>query len=220
MAFMSNNYASLCAWLRAHAPHPVTVIGAAKAQPISVIEEAVRAGISHIGDNYLQEAKSHIAACGHLPVVWHFIGRIQRNKAAALARLVDWVHSVDSLEVAQRLSAARGNDRPPLNICLQVNVSGENSKAGVSMAQAPMLIAQLAGLPCLRLRGLMTIPAYDSCPHRQLAACQRLADLRAQITASGVPLDVLSMGMSADYQQAVRAGATHIRLGTTLFGER
>ena len=181
------------------------------------IREAVAAGIEHIGENYLQEALSKMAELQDLPLVWHFIGPIQSNKTRAIAEHFDWVHSVDRLKIAQRLSAQRPDQLPPLNICLQVNISGEASKSGVTLAELPELASAVAALPGLRLRGLMAIPApaSDSAARRV-----PLRALREAMTALELPLDTLSMGMSDDLDEAIAEGSTLERLGTALCGAR
>lgn len=181
------------------------------------IREAVAAGIEHIGENYLQEALSKMAELQDLPLVWHFIGPIQSNKTRAIAEHFDWVHSVDRLKIAQRLSAQRPDQLPPLNICLQVNISGEASKSGVTLAELPELASAVAALPGLRLRGLMAIPApaSDSAARRV-----PLRALREAMAALELPLDTLSMGMSDDLDEAIAEGSTLVRIGTALFGAR
>lgn len=204
--------------LRAAIAPPAVLIAVAKTFPAEAVRAAAAAGVGDIGENYLQEAEEKIRACRDLPLTWHFIGRLQKNKTARIAQLFDWVHSVDRLSFAQRLSAARAR---PLNVCLQVNMSGEASKGGVAAADAAALAAQVARLPNIRLRGLMVLPAAETDSARQLEAFRRAAGLQQDINrATGLGLDCLSMGMSGDYPQALRAGATHLRLGSAVFGER
>ena len=184
------------------------------------IREAVAAGIEHIGENYLQEALSKMAELQDLPLVWHFIGPIQSNKTRAIAEHFDWVHSVDRLKIAQRLSAQRPDQLPPLNICLQVNISGEASKSGCTLTELPALAQAVAKLPRLRLRGLMTIPAPSEDPAQQRLPFRRLREAQEQLIAEGLELDTLSMGMSDDLGAAIAEGATLVRVGSALFGAR
>ncbi len=188
-----------------------------KTRPASAIRDAWAAGLAHIGENYLQEALDKIDQLQDLPLVWHFIGPIQSNKTRAIAEHFDWVHSVDRLKVAQRLSQHRPTALAPLNICLQVNISNEDSKSGVTLAELPALATAVADLPNLRLRGLMAIPApaADSAARRQ-----PLQALREAMLALDLPLDTLSMGMSDDLTEAVQEGATIVRIGSALFGAR
>ena len=198
---------------------PVTLIAVSKTFPAAAVRAAYAAGVRDIGENYLQEAEAKIAECADLPLTWHFIGRLQKNKIARVARQFDWVHGVDRLSYAERLAAAADSMRR-LNVFIQVNISGEAGKAGVAVEDAAALARQVAELPNLRLRGLMVLPAAESDPARQQAVFQRTAALQREMTEAGLPLDCLSMGMSGDYPAALAAGATHIRLGSALFGVR
>ncbi|RHW21251.1 YggS family pyridoxal phosphate-dependent enzyme [Pseudomonas jilinensis] len=198
-------------------PAGVTLIAVSKTRPAGDIREAWAAGIHDVGENYLQEALDKIEALADLPLTWHFIGPIQSNKTRAIAEHFDWVHSVDRLKIAKRLSEQRPTERGPLNICLQVNISGEDSKSGVALADLPALAAAVAELPNLRLRGLMAIPA----PAEDSAARRApLQALRQALQALPLPLDTLSMGMTDDLTEAVQEGATQVRIGTALFGAR
>ena len=188
-----------------------------KTHPAAAIREAHAARLQHIGENYLQEALTKMAELQDLPLIWHFIGPIQSNKTRAIAEHFDWVHSVDRLKIAQRLSAQRPSGLPPLNICLQVNISGEDSKSGVPLAELPALAHAVAQLPGLRLRGLMTIPAPAATSAERRAP---LRALREAMAALDLPLDTLSMGMSDDLDEAIAEGATMVRIGTALFGTR
>ena len=188
-----------------------------KTHPAAAIREAHAARLQHIGENYLQEALTKMAELQDLPLIWHFIGPIQSNKTRAIAEHFDWVHSVDRLKIAQRLSAQRPKGLPPLNICLQVNISGEDSKSGVSLTELPDLARAVSELPGLHLRGLMAIPAPAA------SSAERRAPLRAlreAMAALDLPLDTLSMGMSDDLDEAIAEGATMVRIGTALFGTR
>lgn len=202
----------------------VTLLAVSKTFPGAAVREAHAAGQRAFGENYVQEALAKIAELADLrpQLEWHLIGPLQSNKTRAVAEAFDWVHSVDRLKIAQRLAEQRPAWLPPLNLCLQVNVSGEDSKSGVAPAEVPALAAAVAALPAgrVRLRGLMAIPepaadlAAQREPHRALAA------LQAAMCAQGLALDTLSMGMSADLEAAVLEGATCVRIGTAVFGQR
>ncbi len=201
-------------------PGSVTLLAVSKTRPAMDIEELARAGQKAFGESYAQEAIGKIAALAHLPLEWHFIGPIQSNKTRLIAEHFHWVHSVDRLKVAKRLSEQRPQVLPPLQVCLQVNVSGEASKAGVAPEQATELARVIADLPRLRLRGLMAIPAPADELAVQRVPFRRLWALRERINRSGLGLDTLSMGMSADLEAAVAEGATIVRIGTAIFGPR
>lgn len=176
-------------------------------------------GQRHFGENYLQEALDKIAALQGRDLVWHFIGPIQSNKTRDIAAHFDWVHSVDRLKVARRLSEQRPADLPPLNVCIQVNVDDEDSKSGIPLEAVPALAAEITTLPNLRLRGLMAIPRADSDDNSR-GAFRQLAMTLSQLRNTMPSLDTLSMGMSADYGVAIEEGATLVRVGTALFGPR
>ena len=203
----------------------VTLVAVSKGHTDDVIGAVAALGQVHFGESYLQEALPKLEQLRPLGLRWHFIGRIQANKSAAIAERFDWVHGVDRLKIAERLSAQRPHYAPPLQVCIQVNIAGDAAKAGVTPAGAIELAHALSTLPRLKLRGLMCIlPAGGSAPaNRQ--AFQALAQLLAAINAAGGTLtggalDTLSMGMSADYREAIQEGATLIRIGTALFGPR
>jgi len=203
----------------------ITVVAVSKTFPATAVLALARSGQRHFGENYVQEALAKIAAVGveapALPLTWHFIGPIQSNKTRQIAEQFDWVQSVDRLKIAQRLSEQRSADRPPLNVLLQVNISGEARKSGVTPAELPALARAVAALPRLRLRGLMAIPEASDDPvtqRRPLAAMTQLFE--AQRAAGFDHWDTLSMGMSADLDIAIAEGATMVRVGTALFGER
>jgi pyridoxal phosphate enzyme (YggS family) len=207
----------------AHRPAgSVTLLAVSKTCPAPAVRAAFAAGQRLFGENYVQEALDKIAALADLreQLEWHFIGPLQSNKTRAVAEHFDWVHSVDRLKIAERLAEQRPSHLPPLNVCLQVNISGETSKSGVSAAAAPALAHAIAALPRLRLRGLMAIPeaaaelAEQRIPHRQLHA------LFKTLCADGLALDTLSTGMSGDLEAAVLEGATLVRIGTAIFGAR
>nr|MBF0682505.1 YggS family pyridoxal phosphate-dependent enzyme [Pseudomonas sp.] len=188
-----------------------------KTQPAEALRESNAAGLAHFGENYLQEALEKQASLADLALTWHFIGPIQSNKTKAIAAHFDWVHSVDRLKIAQRLSEQRPAQLPPLNVCLQVNVSGEASKSGCAPDEVEALANAVAALPGLRLRGLMAIPEPSDDPAEQHAAFARLSQLQKQLD---LELDTLSMGMSQDLEAAIAEGATWVRIGTALFGAR
>ncbi|WLH35341.1 YggS family pyridoxal phosphate-dependent enzyme [Pseudomonas sp. FP2196] len=195
----------------------VQLLAVSKTKPAEALREAHAAGLRDFGENYLQEALGKQLELADLPLIWHFIGPIQSNKTRAIAEHFDWVHSVDRLKIAQRLSEQRPADLPPLNICIQVNVSGEASKSGCTPADLPALAEAINALPRLKLRGLMAIPEPTEDRAEQdaaFAAVQRLQD------SLNLPLDTLSMGMSHDLESAIAQGATWVRIGTALFGAR
>ena len=195
----------------------VGLLAVSKTKPAAAIREAFAAGVQDFGENYLQEALEKQTELGDLPLTWHFIGPIQSNKTKPIAEHFAWVHSVDRLKIAQRLSDQRPAHLPALNICLQVNVSGEASKSGCNPDELPELAYTVTQLPNLRLRGLMTIPEPTDDPSEQRAAFARLRELQQSLS---LDLDTLSMGMSHDLEAAIAEGATWVRIGTALFGAR
>ncbi len=195
----------------------IGLLAVSKTKPAAAVREAFAAGIRDFGENYLQEALGKQGELTDLPLSWHFIGPIQSNKTRAIAENFDWVHSVDRLKIAQRLSEQRPEGLPPLNICIQVNVSGEASKSGCNPAELPALAAAIAHLPRLKLRGLMAIPEPTEDRAAQDAA---FATVRTLQDSLNLPLDTLSMGMSHDLEAAIAQGATWVRIGTALFGAR
>jgi len=223
MSTIANNIAKVAARIREAAqaagrdPDTVGLLAVSKTQPAEAIREANGAGLSDFGENYLQEALEKQADLADLVLTWHFIGPIQSNKTRAIAEHFDWVHSVDRLKIAQRLSEQRPTELPPLNVCLQVNVSGEASKSGCAPQDVAELARTIATLPNLRLRGLMAIPEPTDDRAEQHAAFARLRQLQQ---ALALELDTLSMGMSQDLEAAIAEGATWVRIGTALFGAR
>ena len=195
----------------------VHLLAVSKTKPAQAVREAYAAGMRDFGENYLQEALGKQADLTDLPLSWHFIGPIQSNKTRAIAENFAWVHSVDRLKIAQRLSEQRPADLPPLNICVQVNVSGEASKSGCTPADLPALAEAIQALPRLKLRGLMAIPEPTDDRAQQDAAFAKVRDLQASLNLG---LDTLSMGMSHDLESAIAQGATWVRIGTALFGAR
>ena len=205
-------------------PHTIRLLAVSKTFGADAVIEAAQAGQTAFGENYLQEALDKMAALkaarpGAL-FEWHFIGPIQSNKTRPIAEHFDWVHSVEREKIAQRLSEQRPAHLQPLNICLQVNISGEASKSGVAPHDAPALVRAVAAMPNLRLRGLMAIPEPAHDIGAQRVPFRQLRLLFEQLRAQGVELDTLSMGMSADLDAAIAEGATIVRVGTAIFGQR
>ena len=198
----------------------VHLLAVSKTFPAAAVREAYAAGQRAFGENYVQEALEKIEALRDLPLEWHFIGPIQSNKTRDIAENFAWVHGVDRLKIAERLSAQRPAHLPPLNICLQVNVSGEESKSGIAPNEVEALAWQVAKLPNLKLRGLMAIPAPADDPAAQRKPFAQMNALLQQLNAHGLQLDTLSMGMSHDFPAAIAEGATIVRIGTAIFGTR
>ena len=198
----------------------VTLLAVSKKQPIEAIRDAYEAGIRNFGENYLQEAEAKISALSDLDVNWHFIGPIQSNKTRPIADLFHWVHSVDRLKIARRLNDQRDQSMPPLNVCVQVNLSGEGSKSGIEPTETENLCRQIEALERLNLRGLMAIPAPQDDFSNQRQVFHELATLFHRLRGYFSQFDTLSMGMSGDYEAAIAEGSTLIRIGTALFGHR
>ncbi len=202
----------------------VTLLAVSKTFPADAVRQAHAAGQRAFGENYVQESLDKIQALADLrgELTWHLIGPLQSNKTRPVAEAFDWVHSVDRLKIAQRLAEQRPAGLPPLQLCLQVNVSGEGSKSGVAPADLPALAAAVASLPAgrVRLRGLMSIPEPSVDPAAQRAPHRQLRDMLAALNAQGLALDTLSMGMSADVEAAVAEGSTLLRVGSAIFGQR
>jgi len=201
-------------------PGSVTLIGVSKGQPAALVAAAREAGVTEFGENYVQEALAKVAAVPRAGLTWHFIGQLQANKTRPVAEQFDWVHTVDRLKIAERLSAQRPFHGPPLQVCLQVRLEDEPGKGGVTPAELPALARAVAALPRLALRGLMSVPPASDDLAVQRGYFARLRELAGDLGRQGVALDVLSMGMSADLEAAVLEGATHVRIGTALFGPR
>ena len=206
------------------APGSVTLVAVAKTKPASLVREAWAAGQHQFGENFVQEAVEKLDELSQLSgpggIEWHFVGAIQANKSRTVAERFDWVHTVDRLRIARRLNDQRPAFLPPLNVCLQVNVSGESSKAGVRAEEAADLAAAVAELPRLRLRGLMTIPRPCTGFDEQRGALRPLVEVYERLRGDGLALDTLSMGMTDDLEAAVAEGATMVRIGTAVFGPR
>ena len=198
----------------------VRLLAVSKTWPADSVREAAAAGQRAFGENYVQEGIDKIREVARPDLEWHFIGPLQSNKTRQVAEAFDWVHSVDRFKIAERLSQQRPETLPPLQVCLQVNISGEASKSGCAPDEALALCRAVAALPGLQLRGLMAIPEpTDDLQAQRIPFC-KLRELREQICAAGLPLDTLSMGMSHDLEAAVAEGATIVRIGTAIFGER
>jgi pyridoxal phosphate enzyme (YggS family) len=198
----------------------IQLVAVSKTFPPECIRAAFACGQRAFGESYVQEALEKINDLNDLPLEWHFIGPIQSNKTRAIAETFQWVHSVDRLRVAQRLSDARPALLPPLQVCLQVNISGEASKSGVAAAEVALLAEQVSHLSNVRLRGLMTVPRPTDDQEAQRAAFRSMRELLDSLRARGIALDTLSMGMSDDLEAAIQEGATIIRVGRAIFGER
>lgn len=201
-------------------PGAVKLLAVSKGQAVLKIQAAMAAGQRTFGESYLQEALGKIAILGRGGLEWHFIGAVQANKTMQIAQNFDWVHSVSRPKIATRLNAAREAVGVPINVCIQVNVSGEASKAGCAPEEVVELASIIHDLPCLHLRGLMAIPRATQDLNEQRAAYKVLHDLFTSLQQAGFPVDTLSMGMSADLEAAIAEGATLVRVGTDIFGER
>ena len=201
-------------------PESVRLLAVSKTWPLACVLDAAEASQRAFGENYVQEGIDKIAAVSGRNLEWHFIGPLQSNKTKPVAEHFDWVHSIDRLKIAERLSAQRPAYLAPLQVCVQINVSGEASKSGCAPDEALALCRAVAALPGLQLRGLMAIPEPTDDLQAQRIPFRKLRELREQICASGLPLDTLSMGMSHDLEAAVAEGATIVRIGTAIFGER
>jgi pyridoxal phosphate enzyme (YggS family) len=201
-------------------PGSVTLVAVSKTFPAASVREAAAAGQRDFGENYLQEALAKMDELAGLPLTWHFIGPIQSNKTRPIAERFDWVHSIDREKIARRLAEQRPAGLPPLKVCIEVNVSGEASKSGVTPADLPALAQVIAGLPQLQLRGLMAIPEPTPDEALQRSRFALLRTLKDDLVRAGLPLDTLSMGMSADLEAAIAEGATLVRVGTAIFGAR
>ena len=198
----------------------ILVIAASKGHLAEDIRAAHACGLMHFGESYLQEAVQKMGVLGDLDLTWHFIGPIQSNKSGPIAQHFDWVHSVDRIKIARRLNEQRPQHLLPLQVCLQVNISGEASKSGITIEELPGLASAILELPKLRLRGLMAIPAANTDADQQREAFGRMREALARLRTLAPDIDTLSMGMSADVENAIIEGATAIRVGTAIFGPR
>ena len=201
-------------------PETVTLLAVSKKHALEAILEAAAAGQHDFGENYVQEGVEKASACDRREIRWHFIGHLQSNKTRAVAEHFDWVHTVDKVKIARRLGEQRPEGHPDINVCLQVNVDAEPGKSGVAVDEVADLAAEVARLPRVRLRGLMCLPAIREEFEAQREPFARLRRLAESVSATGVELDTLSMGMTADYRAAVFEGATIVRIGTAIFGPR
>lgn len=201
-------------------PTDILLLAVSKTFPADAIRQANALGQAAFGESYVQEALAKIAALSDLELEWHFIGPLQSNKTRPVAENFAWVHGVDRAKIADRLSAARPDDLPPLNVCIEVNVSGEASKAGVVPEDLAALALHVRGLPRLRLRGLMAIPAPTADTALQREKFRMLRKLQEDLNCSGFELDTLSMGMSDDLEAAIAEGSTIVRVGRAIFGAR
>ena len=198
----------------------ILVVAVSKTRPAEDIRAAHALGFANFGENYLQEALEKMAALQDLPLIWHFIGPIQSNKAGPIAENFDWVHSIDREKIARRLNDQRPAQLPPLQVCLQINISGEVSKSGASIDEMPALARAILELPRLQLRGLMAIPAANADSTRQHESFSTMREALAQLKTLAPAVDTLSMGMSSDLEAAILEGANAIRVGTAIFGAR
>jgi pyridoxal phosphate enzyme (YggS family) len=225
-AFIADNLARVRAQIDAacravgRTPGSVALLAVSKTWGADAVRQAHAAGQTAFGENYIQEAVEKITALRDLPLTWHCIGPIQSNKTRLVAEHFDWVHSIDRLKIAQRLSEQRPDHLPPLQVCIQVNVDGGVTKSGVSPAELPALAQAVAALPRLQLRGLMTIPEPAETPAQMRAVHAQAKALWEALRQQGLPLDTLSMGMSADLDAAIAEGSTLVRVGTAIFGKR
>ncbi len=201
-------------------PDTVSLVAVSKKHPVSAILEAAEAGHRDFGENFVQEGIEKIASAGRDDLVWHFIGHLQSNKTRDAAEYFDWVHTIDRLKIARRLSEQRPPGRPPLEVCIQVNVDAEASKAGIAPDEAVALAREVAKFENLRLRGFMCIPEAGADEAHQRAAFRTMRGLLDAARAAGLDVDTLSMGMSDDYALAIEEGATIVRIGTAIFGPR
>ena len=201
-------------------PSEVTLLAVGKTFAPTAIREAAEAGQREFGENYVQEALAKQDALRNLGLIWHFIGPLQSNKTRPIAQSFHWVHSLDREKIARRLSDARPATLPPLQVCIEVNLSGEGSKSGVAPAELAALARQVASLPRLKLRGLMAVPEPTTDVALQRRRFAELRALKDELAREGLALDTLSMGMSADLEAAIAEGATIVRIGTAIFGER
>nr|WP_250658855.1 YggS family pyridoxal phosphate-dependent enzyme [Alkalimarinus coralli] len=204
----------------ARSENSVQLLAVSKTRSAEALKTAIEAGLTQFGENYLQEALTKISALADYPLTWHFIGPIQSNKTRAIAENFDWIHSVDRLKIAQRLSAQRPNDKAPLNICIQVNINDEHSKSGIHLSELASLSKAISDLPNIKLRGLMTIPASSQDEPALRDSFKAMAHAFETLKQQHADIDTLSMGMSGDIEAAIAEGSTMVRVGTALFGSR
>lgn len=209
-----------CIKSKGHNYDQVILVAVSKTKPLNMVLEAYDQGQRHFGENYLQDALDKISANSHKDIVWHFIGAVQSNKTRSIAENFAWVHTIEREKIAQRLNDQRPAELPPLKVCLQVNISSEANKSGVSLADLPSLAAKVNALPRLELAGLMCIPAANQTQVEQEQAFADMAKAQQQLQQTYPQLTELSMGMSADLELAIAHGATMVRIGTDIFGAR
>lgn len=226
MTTISANLQAVLARIRSAAqgcgrePEEVRLLAVSKTWPAAFVREAAAAGQRAFGENYVQEGVTKVAEVGLPDLEWHFIGPLQSNKTRPIAEAFHWVHSIDRFKIAERLAAQRPDTLPPLQLCLQVNISGEKTKSGISPDETLSLASRIAQLPRIKLRGLMAIPEATDDFARQRQPFRQLHELFDYLNTHGLALDTLSMGMSNDLEAAIAEGATLVRVGTALFGER
>ena len=201
-------------------PDSILLLAVSKKKPAADIRRAFELGQKHFGENYLQEAQEKMRELGDLDICWHFIGAIQSNKTRNIAESFAWAHCIERVKIARRLSDQRPSDMAPLNVCIQVNVDREDSKAGVALDAVPALARDIHELPGIRLRGLMTIPAPRESFEAQRAPFAELRSMLETLRQQGIDCDTLSMGMTQDMDAAIAEGSTLVRIGTAIFGER
>ncbi len=203
-----------------NASRNILLLAVSKTKPASMLEQAYKAGLHNFGESYLQEALEKIHALSALDITWHFIGPVQSNKTRDIASHFQWVHSVDRLKIARRLSEQRDPELGILNICLQINISNEPGKSGTSLNELPQLAREVSQLPNIKLRGLMAIPARTKDFTQQRAAFNQIHQAMTELNNNGLNLDTLSIGMSNDMEAAIAEGSTILRIGTAIFGKR
>ena len=201
-------------------PEEIQLLAVSKHHPQSMIREAFAAGQTAFGENYVQELLNKAEALNDLPIEWHFIGPLQSNKTKKIAQTASWVHTIDRLKIAKRLNKQRPPELPPLSVCIQLNISGEQSKSGIMLNELATLAQEINQLKQLKLRGLMAIPAPESDFHKQRLAFAKIYQAQQDLIKQGFDLDTLSMGMSNDMEAAIAEGATIVRIGTAIFGKR
>ena len=201
-------------------PDSITILAVSKTRPDAAVRDAAALGQLDFGENYVREALEKMEKLADLPLIWHFIGPVQSNKTRDIAERFAWVHSLDRLKIAERLNAQRPAGLDPLNVCIQVNISGEDSKAGINPEAAPAFARDLAGFPRLRLRGLMAMPAPAAELEQQRRPFRELRMLLEELKKDGIEADTLSTGTSGDLEAAIAEGTTLVRIGTAIFGPR
>ena len=201
-------------------PEDIRLLAVSKTKPVEMVLQAATAGQRDFGENFVQEGLTKMDEAGRDDLIWHFIGHLQTNKTRLVAERFQWVHTIDRLKIAERLSRQRPHHAGDLNVCIQVNIDDEAAKGGVSEAEVPALAQAISGLPGLKLRGLMCIPAVRENLSEQRRPFAKMRLIKELLGESGISIDTLSMGMTADYVAAIYEGATIVRIGTALFGAR